>query len=62
MADKKPGWWLQEMPEEERRKFSSKGGLNARNNPNTHRWKAGTQEPVDAGRRGGRVSKRTKSA
>ena len=46
------------MTPEEVQKIARVGGLNARNNPNTHRWKAGTQEPVDAGKRGGSVSKR----
>lgn len=58
---RKPGWWLQELPEEERREMARKGGLHARNNPNTHRWKTGEQAAIDAGRKGGSVRKRTKS-
>jgi len=48
------------MDEEARREASRRGGLNARNNPNVHRWKRGSQEAIDAGRRGGKASRRTK--
>ncbi len=57
---KPKGWWLQELPEDVRLEMARKGGLNARKNPNVHRFKFGSQEAIDAGRRGGQVSRRTK--
>ncbi len=62
MADKKRGQWLQELPEAERLEMARKGGLNARNNPNVHRFKAGSDLAREAGRKGGKASRRTKSA
>jgi general stress protein YciG len=50
-----------EMEPEAHREIARRGGLNARKNPNVHRFKAGSQEAINAGRRGGQVSKRTKS-
>ena len=52
---RKPGWWLKEKTLEERIEFGRKGGLAAKKNPNTHRWKIGEQATSDAGRKGGSV-------
>jgi len=58
MADKKRGQWLQERSEDEHREMSRKGGLNARNNPNVHRFKVGSDLAREAGRKGGKASRR----
>jgi len=50
------------MDEEARREASRRGGLNARKNPNVHRFKAGSDQAREAGRKGGKASRRTKSA
>jgi general stress protein YciG len=46
------------MTPEQVQEIARQGGLNARNNPNVHRWKAGSEEAREAGRRGGKASKR----
>ena len=46
------------MTPEEVQRIARLGGLNARNNPNVHRWKPGSEEAREAGRKGGKASKR----
>ncbi len=58
MASKKGFAAMIETEPEAHREIARRGGLNARNNPNVHRFKAGSQEAIDAVRRGGQVSRR----
>ena len=50
------------MDEEARREASRRGGLNARNNPNVHRFKAGSEQAREAGRKGGSAKKRPRQS
>ena len=61
MKGKKGFAVMVETEPEAHREIARRGGLNARKNPNVHRFKAGSQEAIDAGHKGGSISRRTKS-